>query len=139
MGIELYWDNNEQTVLLCEVDGPWTWEELHDTVRKIKKVSAQSDGELAAILDVSRGLFIPGGSVFTPAGFENGMRLMREIQGDGELGDLVVVGMTGMVKTIVDTFNGWDSNKSLSGIKSAKTLEDARQALGVYYPSEVSA
>ena len=37
MGIELYWDNDEQTVMLCEVDRSWTWDEMDAVLDKVKK------------------------------------------------------------------------------------------------------
>lgn len=131
MGIELYWDNDEQTVLLCEVDGPWTWDELHAAADKIKRVSDKAAAEgidLTAILDVRRGLFIPGGTVFTPAGFENGMKLLRMAQGTGGTGKVVVVGAHPMLRRIHDWFAAIDQN-TMANITFAATLDDARRML----------
>lgn len=126
MGIELYWDNEEQTVMHCIFDKHWTWEEMFATLDKIKKVTAGRDEEIGAIIDVSRGISVPGGSIFN-ADTRNKARKMLEMSDDGR-GPMVVVGANGFIRTLFGAFNMLDRNAT-SDVHIASTLDEARTAL----------
>jgi hypothetical protein len=127
MGIELYWDNDEQTVMLCEVDGPWTWDELYDTVLKIKKVTDRTDHEVGAILDVSRGLFMSPGAIFSASGWENMKRILA-LGDDKGTGPLVIVGANSVIRRMYDTIKNFDPHK-FRNVQFADTADQARALL----------
>ena len=65
MGIELSWDNDAQTVMRCTVDAQWTWDEMDKAMTQIKQITDSAAHEIAAIVDVTKGVNIPGG-LFSP-------------------------------------------------------------------------
>ena len=81
MGIELYWDNDEQTVMLCEVDRSWTWEEMDAVLDKVKKVTDRSEYTIGAILDLRQGVHFPGGTIFTPTALSHARKMLKMGEG----------------------------------------------------------
>jgi hypothetical protein len=98
MGIELYWNNDEETVILMEFDGAWTWDDMYTALDKVKKVSDRSPVVLGAILDVSHGARFPGGSPFTAQTKAHGERVLK--MGEGGSGPIAVVGAGGFFRTV---------------------------------------
>ena len=127
MGIELYWDNDEQTVMLCEVDRSWTWDEMDAVLEKVKKVTDRSETTIGAILDLRQGVHFPGGSIFTPTALAHARKMLK--MGDGHRqGPVVVVGASPVIRTIYKTLQKMDKN-GLSLVSFATTLEEARATL----------
>lgn len=126
MGVELYWDNDERTVLLMEIDGAWTWDELFTVLDKVKKVTAAASVEMGAIIDVSAGAIFPGGSVFTPTALENARRMLK--MGDGRMGPVVVAGANGLIRAVVNAAAQLDRSIAAS-VQFARTADEARALL----------
>ncbi|NDJ59829.1 MAG: hypothetical protein GYB67_01820 [Chloroflexi bacterium] len=126
MGIELYWDNDEQTVMLCEIAGAWTWDEMFATFDNIEKVTARLDHNVDAIIDVRDGATVPGGSIFTPTTFQNAKAMLK--RGENGTGAVVIVGANRTIKSIYDTINGW-GNKTLNKVSFADNVDAARTIL----------
>lgn len=49
------WANQEQTVILQEYDGPWTWEEFDAAIDHVAAMACSVEHTLALIVDDSRG------------------------------------------------------------------------------------
>ena len=126
MGIELYWDNDTDTVMLCEFGQQWTWDELDAAMAKVKRITDSADREIAAIIDVRRGVNFPGGTIFSPAAFEQAKKMLR--MGEGGRGPVVVVGASPLIKTVYNTVRSLDPN-GLSNVSFAATLDEARTFL----------
>ncbi|MGB1286429.1 MAG: hypothetical protein ACPG7F_07855 [Aggregatilineales bacterium] len=108
MGINLYWDNEEQSVILCEFEGKWTWDELHKVLHTTRKLSLEQGRIFGAIVDIRKSSGIPGGNLFSPDTLNNFKKLMQ-IGADGK-GPAVVVGMSGAIKGVVDAIKIVDRN-----------------------------
>lgn len=126
MSIELYWDDDEQTVMLCEFNGRWTWDELHDMLLKVKRVSQERQQVFGAILDVRNGMQIPGGSLLSRQTLDNFQKLMR-LGSDGK-GPVVVLGMGGMVKSVFDAIRRVDA-RSMQDVYFASDEDEARDKI----------
>lgn len=126
MGIELYWDNDEQTIMLCEFEKSWTWDDLFATFDKIKKVTATRDHVIGAILDIGHGVKIPGGSIFNLETRNKAMQMLK--MGGGEKGPMVIVGANSFIKAIYHAVGTIDS-KAQDDIYFAKTLAEAREIM----------
>lgn len=126
MAIELYWDNDEQNIMLCVFDKGWTWDEMFDTLNKVKKVTHQRDYEIGAIIDISAGLSIPGGSVFN-ADTRAKARKMLEMGGDSK-GPIAIAGANGMIKTVAQAFSMMDKNV-MNDVYFANDLDEARRIM----------
>ncbi len=126
MGIELYWDNDEQTILLAEFDNQWTWDELHAVLRTVKKITAERSYEIGAIVDLTRGLRLPGGALLSKETFDNFKKILK--MGDEGKGPVVVVGLSAMIKAVYDTVAKLDP-KATEDVAFAKTQDEARAIL----------
>lgn len=127
MGIELYWDNDAQTVIWCEFDRDWTWDDLDAIITKIKRITDHATTPIAAIIDVRRGVNLPGGSFLSPAAFQQARKLLTLGEG-GITAPVVVVGASPLIKTIYSTVRTMDKN-GLSNVSFAETLDQARTYL----------
>lgn len=126
MSIELYWDDDEQTVMLCEFNGRWTWDELHAMLLKVKRVSQERQQVFGAILDVRNGMQIPGGNLLSRQTLDNFQKLMR-LGSDGK-GPVVVLGMGGMVKSVFDAIRRVDA-RSMQDVYFASDEDEARDKI----------
>lgn len=126
MTIELYWDNEAQTVILAEFKKGWTWDDLHTALSTIKRLSTDRNQVFGAIIDIRKGLSIPGGSIFNREALANFQKIMS--LGDGGKGPVVILGMNSMVKTIFDTVKRMDNNAT-SDVYFADTMQDAQQVI----------
>jgi hypothetical protein len=126
MGIELYWDNDERSVMLIEVRGAFSWDDMYAVLQRIKKVTDSAGYEIAAILDVSEGVQFPGGTVFTPAGLNHAKNMLA--MGRDGTGPVVVVGLDGLIRKVYDWFTSMDK-KALSNVRFAATLDEAQRLL----------
>jgi hypothetical protein len=126
MAIDLYWDDDEQTVILCEFKNGWTWDDLHAALTTIKRLSADRNRVFGAIIDVRKGLNIPGGSIFNREALANFQKMTS--LGAGGKGPVVILGMNGMIKTIFDTVKKMDS-KTVSDVYFADTMPDAQRVI----------
>lgn len=121
MGIELYWDNDEQTVMLAEVQGAWTWDDMYDALYKVKRITDRSPVVLGAIIDL-RGAGFPGGSPFSSATYGHGKRVLK--LGEGGSGPIAVVGAAPFLRKVFSLFLSLDREK-LGHIRFVDTLEEA--------------
>ncbi len=126
MGIELYWDNDEQTVMLCEFEKNWSWDDLFATFDKIKKVTDKRDDVIGAILDIDHGVNIPGGSIFNIDTRNKAMQMLK--MGGSKRGPMVVVGANSFIKAIYHAVGTIDRNAQ-QDIYFAKTLTEARKIM----------
>jgi hypothetical protein len=126
MTIELFWDDTEETVMLAEFSGKWSWEELHKVLSKIKQISQERQQAFGAILDLRRGLHLP--NMLNKDGLEQFQKLLALNDGASEKGRIVVLGMNRMVKVIFDAVGTFD--KSLTNdVFFAENEDEARRLI----------
>ncbi|MBZ0302663.1 MAG: hypothetical protein K8J31_23160 [Anaerolineae bacterium] len=126
MSVELYWDNDERTVMLLAFEGQWTWEELFETLATAKKVGEQSPVEIGAIIDITGGVRFPGGSLLTAHSFANAKKLLA--LDDGHTGPIVVAGGNPMIRTAFETMSRLYSDAT-ANFHFVPTLNAARAYL----------
>jgi hypothetical protein len=126
MGIELFWDDDDQSVLLCEISGRWTWVEMFATLRTIKKITDKVDYEISAIIHVRSSTTFPGGSLLTSANMENARKMLK--MGEGGTGPMVVVGANALVRTVCEAIAKLEK-QATSNVRFADSVEQARVIL----------
>lgn len=127
MAIDLYWDDDEHTTLLCEFNGRWTWDELHAVIRTIQNLSAKEDRVLRAIVDARGALhFSPGSIMMNANSFEQAKQLLQ--MGSKGTGPLVIVGSNPLFRTAYQILHRIDA-KALNNTYFAETTEAARVLL----------
>ncbi len=100
MGIGLYWDDTDETVMLMEVGDEWSWDDLYAVLHTAKTLSEQQGRTHGALIDLSQGLHLPNGSVFNREGLKQFMRISR-LSG-GNKGPIAFVGMNNMTRVIFE-------------------------------------
>ena len=128
MAIDLYWDDDEQSVLLAEFNGKWSWDELHKTISAIKRLSKERGQVFGAILDLRNGMHLPGGNIFTKEGLDQFKRLLSLNDESTQQGPVVVLGMNGMVKMVFDAIKQVDKS-IVETVAFAKDEQDARKII----------
>jgi hypothetical protein len=81
-------------------------------------------------------LSMPGGSLFTKTSFEHAKRVIK--MGEGGTGPVMIVGASGIIRTVYDTFSRMD-RRATSNIHFTSSVEDARArlaAMGYAYDEE---
>ena len=127
MAIDLFWDNENQDVLLAEFKGDWTWDELYRVLKTIKRLSDEKQRKLGAIVDVREGLKLPNGSVFNREGLNNFRKILSIDSGQGK-GPVVVLGMSPAIKSLLNTIRTFDRSQT-NDVFFADTMEDARKVI----------
>lgn len=129
MGIELFWDNDEQSVLLAEFNGKWTWEELHKVLSKIKTLSQERGQIFGAILDLRNGMHFPGGNIFSKEGLDQFKQLLSLNDDGDKKGPVVILGVNNMIRMVVKAI----SNVDKSVVEDINFAEDETQARHLIY------
>ena len=132
MSVELYWDNDEQTVMLLEFEGQWTWDELFEKLDVARKAGERADYEISAIVNAASGVHFPGGSLFKPVNLENAKKMLK--MGAAGTGPVVIAGANPFIKTIYDTMSSLHKHAT-SKIYFAADVDEARLLLAERQPA----
>jgi len=131
MAIDLFWDNDEQNVFLVEFNGNWTWDDLNAVLKTTTRISQERGQLMGAILDLRKGLSLPGGSIFNREGLNQFKELIQMSNSGQANGPVVIVGMSGMIKTIFDTVTKMD-RKAAQSVHFASTMSEARALMSIH-------
>lgn len=126
MAIDLYWDDDELTTLLCVFDGRWKWDELYATLRTIKHITEDVTHEVTAIIDIRKGMSFPGGSPLNLQSLENAKQLLK--MGESGTGVIVIVGANAVIRTMYDTMHALNP-QMLAKVRFADSVRAARGML----------
>ncbi len=126
MSIDLYWDNDEQTIILCEFSKGWTWEALFGALNKVKTITQSRSDTVGAIVDMSRGLGVPNGSLFSVEARDKAKQMLQ-MSADGK-GPIAIVGANGVIKLVSKAFALVDKN-ALKDVYFVDSTDEARQVL----------
>lgn len=132
MAIDLFWDNNEQTVFLVEFNGKWTWDDLNAVLKTTTRISKERGQLMGAILDLRKGLSLPGGSIFNRDGLNQFKELIQMSNSGQDNGPVVIVGMSGMIQTIFDTVTKMD-RKAAQSVHFASSMSEARALMEIQF------
>ncbi len=127
MAIDLYWEDDALTTLLCVFDGRWTWEELRATFKTIRKITDDVEHEVAAIIDV-RKMQIDANVIFSV----QGLAFAKEVLSMGKdgTGTIVVIGTNKVLKSIFETMCGFDRNATAK-VHFVDNKQQALEKLGL--------
>lgn len=126
MSVDLYWDNDEQTIILCEFSKGWTWEALFGALNKVKTITQSRSDTVGAIVDMSRGLGVPNGSLFSIETRDKAKQMLQ-VSADGK-GPIAIVGANGVIKLVSKAFALVDKN-ALKDVYFVDSADEARQVL----------
>ncbi|MFW5691469.1 MAG: hypothetical protein ACOCXZ_03105 [Chloroflexota bacterium] len=124
--IELYWDNDEQTIMLAYFSKGWTWAEMFDTLRDVRKVTEKRADLVGAIVQMEPGANVPNGSVFSQETRDKARQMLQ--MGASGKGPIAIVGMNVLIKAVAKALTLLDPN-ALDDVYFADTQDDARAIL----------
>lgn len=127
MAIDLFWDNEEQSVFLAEFNGKWTWDDLHKVLSKIKSLSQERGEIFGAILDLRKGMHFPSGDIFSKESLDQFKQLLSLSDGDKK-GPIVILGVNVMIKMVVNAISTVDKSV-VEDINFAEDDTHARQLI----------
>ena len=126
MGIRIFWDDDEKTVIRYEFEESWTWEDLIAAVQKDDELMAEVDHTVHLILDMRAIRDVPS----------NPMGHLRSIAGmvSPQLGLVIFVGTNRWAQALVEIFyKVYKSQvKGMSGVAVVATLDEAYAAIAQY-------
>jgi hypothetical protein len=126
MKIDLYWDNEDQTMLLCEFQSGWTWDDLFAVLKTVKKLSEERQQVFGALIDLTKGMTLPGGSIFNAEALNNFQKILQ-LGGNGK-GPVAVIGAGSMVRMVVDAIRRVNASV-VDDVVFAATLDEGRALL----------
>ncbi len=127
VAIDLYWEDDTLTTLLCVFDGRWTWEELRATFKTIHKITDDVQHEVAAIIDV-RKMQIDANMIFSAQGLAFAQEVLR--MGKNGTGSIVVIGTNKVLKSIFETMCNLDRHTTAK-VHFVDNKQQAREKLGL--------
>lgn len=127
MGIQLVWDNEPPTILRCTFESNWSWDDLYVVADQVKAITDKADHVVAAIIDLSAGITIPGGTFFSPTSLTNARKLLT--LGEGGTGPIAVVGAGRTLQLVYETFKGLDPRAATANVTFVDNLQAARAHL----------
>jgi len=127
VAIDLYWEDDALTTLLCVFDGRWTWEELRATFKTIDRITHDVEHEVAAIVDV-RKMQIDANVIFSA----QGLAFAKEVLGMSKegTGAIVVIGTNKVLKSIFETMCSIDRSATAK-VHFVDNKQQALQKLGL--------
>lgn len=128
MRIDLFWDGKEQKVFLLEFKGGWTWDELDAVLQVTRRISLERQQLIGAILDFRESMRFPVGNILNGAGLGEFYRLLKIGRNGDEKGPLVIVGMRGVVRTLINTL-GRLNQGALRNVHFVESMSEARQIM----------
>lgn len=123
MGINVVWDNDEQTIIRYEFNGRWTWNDLFAALDKVQEMSTSVEHRVDAIIDLSRADLMPAGAFFSFDGRKNAQKLASKA--DAARGLIAIAGANSFIRSIYDAFRSFNRSVS-SGIHFADNAAQAR-------------
>jgi hypothetical protein len=65
VSIGVVWDNDEKSIIRCDFNGKWRWDDLFAALDQIRGMSAAVPHTVDAIIDFTHASYIPTGSIFS--------------------------------------------------------------------------
>lgn len=126
MGINVRWDNDEQTIIRYAFDGRWTWNDLYAALDRVQEMAASVEHRVDAIIDLTRADLMPAGVFFSLDGRKNAQKLASKA--DAARGLIVIAGANAFIRSVYDAFRALNRSAA-SGIHFTETTAQARAYL----------
>ncbi|MBA3871826.1 MAG: hypothetical protein H0X30_21985 [Anaerolineae bacterium] len=120
MTVDMAWSDASATIMLCNSQGSWTWEEYHATLSEIVKVFNQVDHRVDLIIMRGEQATMPTGSPMPH--FQRALRIMPSNVG---LVVLVNTNANGFARALVSMFSKLFVTKNHATLLIVGSLEEA--------------
>lgn len=121
MPLHVYWDDREQSILRCDSEGKWTWDEYHNSLNQVCDM-ARDIGHRVDLINVE----LPGASM--PAGsplphFNRASKVLPD-----NVGLNIVVVRSAVVRAMASMMGKMPGNQ-MHTIKMVATIDEAMSAI----------
>lgn len=124
--IELYWDDDEQTIMLAYFRRGWTWAGMFDTLRDIQRVTGRRRELIGAIVQIESGATVPNGNVFSHETRDKARQMLQ--MGAAGKGPIAVVGMNAFLQMVAKGFTILD-RRALDDVYFTDSVAEARRVI----------
>lgn len=118
MTVQMNWDDTDQTIMLCNSQGHWTWQEYHETLSAIVDLFKSTDRRVDLIITRDKDASMPSGSPMPH--FQRAMRVMPS-----NVGFVVLVNTNGFARALVSMFSKIAMNKGHGTLVIVGSHQDA--------------
>jgi hypothetical protein len=119
MTVHMTWDDSSKTIMLCNSQGKWTWEEYHETLTQIVQVFKETDHRVDLIITREQQATMPSGSPMPH--FQRAMRIMPP-----NVGLVALVNTNGFARALVSMFSKLIPGQNSATLIIVGSQEEAR-------------
>lgn len=125
MTVNMVWDDSSKTIMLCNSQGKWTWEEYHATLSEIVRVFQETHHRVDLIITREQTATMPSGSPMPH--FQRAMRVMP-----ANVGLVVLVNTNGFARALVSMFSKLITSKNNGTLIVVGSYEEARAKIALH-------
>jgi hypothetical protein len=127
MTVDMAWDDASETIMLCNSQGNWTWEEYHETLSEIVNLFKQVNHRVDLIIMRGEQATMPSGSPMPH--FQRALRIMPSNVG---LVVLVNTNANGFARALVSMFSKLFVTKNHATLFIVSSPEEARAKIALH-------
>ena len=124
MAVDMTWDDPAKTIMICNSEGKWTWEEYHKTLTDIVELFKQTNHRVDLIIMRGEQATMPSGSPMPH--FQRALRIMPP-----NVGLVVLVNTNGFARALVSMFSKLITNKDHAKLLIIGSAEEARAKIAL--------
>lgn len=125
MTVTMAWDDTDKTIMLCNSQGRWTWEEYHETLSRIVELFKETDNRVDLIITRDPQASMPSGSPMPH--FQRAMRVMPP-----NVGLVALVNTNGFARALVSMFTKLFATTDTATLIIVGSHEEARAKIAAH-------
>ncbi len=125
MTVTMTWDDADKTIMVCNSQGQWTWEEYHETLTEIVEAFKESNHRVDLIITREKQATMPAGSPMPH--FQRAMRIMPP-----NVGLVALVNTNGFARALVSMFSKLFASKDNAALIIVGSHEEARAKIAAH-------
>ena len=125
MTVTMAWDDADKTIMLCNSQGRWTWEEYHETLSRIVEFFKETDNRVDLIITRDPQASMPSGSPMPH--FQRAMRVMPP-----NVGLVALVNTNGFARALVSMFTKLFATTDTATLIIVGSHEEARTKIAAH-------
>jgi len=125
MTVTMTWDDADKTIMVCNSNGQWTWEEYHETLTQIVEQFKESNHRVDLIITRDKHAAMPAGSPMPH--FQRAMRIMPP-----NVGLVALVNTNGFARALVSMFSKLFASKDKVDLIIVGSPEEARAKIAAH-------
>ncbi|MEO8609282.1 MAG: hypothetical protein ABI690_15430 [Chloroflexota bacterium] len=129
MPVHMVWEDEQHTIVRCDGEGKWTWEEYHATLSEIVEAVQQVDHRVDLVITREEGSSSPAGSPMPH--FQRAMRIMPR-----NMSLVILINTNSFGRALVTMFSRIFASREHAQLVVVGSLEEARARIASSRASE---